>query len=143
MEKATGAAARFLGHWRVDRHVHDLDSARTGRFEGRASFSPVPGGLLYEEDGTLSLAGLTMRATRRYIYRFPGGDEVQVYFEDGRFFHAFEADARRAEALHLCPPDRYEVAYVFGPDPDRWQCEWRVEGPRKDYRLVTRYSRPD
>ncbi|QDL91840.1 trigger factor [Paroceanicella profunda] len=142
MEKATGAAARFLGHWQVDRHVHDLDAARTGRFEGRASFSPVPGGLLYEEMGTLRLGGLAMRAARRYLYRFPEGGEVRVYFDDGRFFHAFDPGAARAEALHLCPPDRYEVAYLFGPDPHDWRSEWRVEGPRKDYRLVTRYTRP-
>ncbi|HEU0222708.1 MAG TPA: DUF6314 family protein [Paracoccaceae bacterium] len=132
---------RFVGHWEVDRHIHDLDSAWTGRFSGRATFSPVPGALAYREEGILRLGGLTMRARRAYRWEFPSEAEVAVYFEDGRFFHSFDPRQARAEASHYCDPDLYEVTYVFLA-PDHWLAEWRVEGPRKDYRMVTHYRRP-
>ncbi|GIX12103.1 MAG: hypothetical protein KatS3mg118_0062 [Paracoccaceae bacterium] len=134
------AAARFLGHWHVDRHIMDFDSGWAGRFEGRAVFSPVPGGLAYEERGTLRLGGLRSEAFRRYLWRFPAPDEVAVHFEDGRFFHRFDPRRPEAAASHYCDPDLYEVTYFF-PDPRHWRTEWRVEGPRKDYRLVTHYLR--
>lgn len=133
-------AARFVGHWDVVRHIHDFDTRWTGTFEGRALFSPVPGALDYLEEGTLRLGGLTMRAHRRYRWTFPAPDRVEVAFEDGRPFHHFDPRGAEAEASHYCDPDRYEVTYRFDA-PDAWRSEWRVEGPRKDYRLVTFYGR--
>lgn len=146
MEKATGAdsdaRAGFLGHWDVERHVHDLASAWTGRFDGRASFAPVPGGgLAYAETGLLRLGGLRMHAAQRYRFLFPAPDRVEVRFETGAPFHAFDPRAHPARADYACGGDLYEVSYFLSL-PEAWRSEWRVEGPRKNYRLVTRYARP-
>jgi hypothetical protein len=61
-----------------------------------------------------------------------------VLFADGRFFHRFDAEDPAPAAAHDCPPDLYRVRYDFRPWP-RWQAEWRVTGPRKDYAMVSRY----
>ncbi|RMF38786.1 MAG: trigger factor [Alphaproteobacteria bacterium] len=136
-----GAAAYFTGQWTVDRHIADIDSGWTGRFEGWARFSPVPGGLDYLERGRLRLGGLVdTHAWRRYRWVFPHPHRVEVYFEDGSFFHSFDPGLQRAEATPYHDPDLYEVTYEF-ETRERWRSEWRVEGPRKDYRLVTRYWR--
>jgi hypothetical protein len=62
-----------------------------------------------------------------------------VLFADGRPFHAFDPGAARPEAAHDCPPDLYRVRYDFSDWPD-WQAAWEVRGPRKDYRMVSRYA---
>ncbi|MEM8740655.1 MAG: DUF6314 family protein [Pseudomonadota bacterium] len=134
------AIDRFSGHWIVERHIADFDSGWHGRFEGQAVFLPVPGGLDYEERGWLRLGGLVSEAFRRYSWRAEDSRVVAVHFDDGRFFHRFDAENARAEASHYCDPDLYEVVY-FSPGFDPWRVEWRVEGPRKDYRLVTHYRR--
>jgi hypothetical protein len=63
-----------------------------------------------------------------------------VLFEDGRFFHRFDAEDPLPGASHACAPDAYRVRYDFRAWP-RWEAAWRVSGPRKDYAMVTRYSR--
>ena len=53
-----------------------------------------------------------MRATRRYLWRDGGAGTIDVWFEDGRFFHRFDAEdagARRQPRLparHLPRPLR-------------------------------------
>jgi len=42
-------------------------------------------------------------------------------------------------AEHDCPPDHYRVRYDFRSWP-RWQADWRVRGPRKDYTLGSAYQ---
>lgn len=142
MTSATDTAARFEGHWIVDRHIHDFDSAWQGRFRGRAEFVPVPGAFNYLEEGELQLGGLTLNASRRYRYLFPARDRVEVLFEDSSPFHTFDPTLPRSEASHVCGGDTYEVTYMF-PSPTNWRADWRVEGPRKNYRLVTYYRRPE
>ncbi|MEM9012145.1 MAG: DUF6314 family protein [Pseudomonadota bacterium] len=138
---ASEVAARFEGAWAVERHIHDFDSRWAGRFDGEGVFSPAEDALAYEETGVLRLGGLTaLKATRRYTWCFPDPGRVDVYFEDGSFFHAFDPSQVEAEASHYCDPDLYEVRYIF-EEPRHWRAEWRVEGPRKDYRLVTHYRR--
>jgi hypothetical protein len=137
---STGVRDRFLGHWRVERHIHDLDSGWTGRFDGRAVFSPVPGALAYAEEGILRLGGLTMTASQRFLWEFPDAGTVRVLFDDGRLFHEFDPRAERPEASCAIEGDRYDIAVIFH-DAGHWTSEWRVEGPRKDYRTVTHYRR--
>jgi hypothetical protein len=130
----------FTGLWDVERDVEDVRAGRAGRFSGTARFAPDPEGLAYAEAGTLSLAGVPpMPASRRYLWRDGGAGTIEVRFEDGRLFHRFCADEPAPAAAHDCPPDRYRVRYDFARWP-RWQAEWRVQGPRKDYGLVSRFS---
>ncbi len=130
----------FEGVWRVERRIEDARGPG-GRFEGRAVFAPDgTGGLAYDEEGALVLEGQgPVAATRRYLWRPDGAGRVEVLFADGRAFHGFSlADGAKAE--HWCDPDHYRVAYDFAAWPE-WRAEWRVSGPRKAYRLWSRYRR--
>ncbi|WP_184008500.1 DUF6314 family protein [Rubricella aquisinus] len=134
---------RFAGRWRVHRDITDFASRWTGKFEGEAVFAPAQGEdtLLYREEGKLTFAGLrSATATRDYVWRFPAEDRVEVFFADGRPFHSFDPGQKDTEADHLCAADLYQVRYVFEAD-EAWRAEWRVEGPMKDYRMVTFYRR--
>ena len=132
---------KFIGLWIIERDILDLDSEWIGRFDGQAEFKPSEEGLLYTEEGRLAFGGLeAMKATRSYTWRFPGATRVEVDFDDGSPFHGFDLGAGRVEASHYCDPDQYDVAYDFSAWPE-WRAEWRVEGPRKDYRMVSIYRR--
>lgn len=135
---------RFAGSWTLRRDIFDVDSQWLGKFRGRAQFSPDGQGCLsYHEEGQLRFGGLAaMTATRDYIWTFPGGSQVAVLFDDARPFHRFDAALPRAKASHYCDPDDYAVTYDFSRWPE-WRAEWRVEGPRKDYRMVSIYERDE
>ena len=133
--------ARFRGRWAIRRHILDLDSEWLGKFTGIAVFSPVEAGLHYREEGKLQFGGLTaVRAERVYVWTVLAADRVRVLFEDGTHFHDFDPGQPRPKASHFCDPDDYDVTYDFSRWPE-WRAEWRVEGPRKDYRLVSIYTR--
>jgi hypothetical protein len=130
----------FAGVWVVDRDIEDVRAGRSGRFTGTARFEPAEDGLAYSEAGTLALTGAPpIAAHRAYLWRDGGAGTIEVFFADGRFFHRFCADEPAPAAEHACPPDRYRVRYDFARWP-RWQAEWRVQGPRKDYGILTRFS---
>ena len=100
---------------------------------------PEAGGYAYAEEGTLIQPDAPpMTAKRAYCWRLVDG-RVAVAFPDGRPFHAFDLTPV-AEAFHLCDPDTYRVAYDFRDWPV-WRADWRVTGPRKDYRMVSVYRR--
>jgi hypothetical protein len=77
-----------------------------------------------------------MEAERVYLWRASGAG-IEVLFDDGRPFHRIDDSA---EAAHWCDPDQYDVTYEFGRWP-KWSSRWRVLGPRKDYVMVSNYSR--
>lgn len=132
--------AEFDGAWRLRRTIADHRDGPDGRFEGRAVFTPEGPGLAYREEGVLRLTGQPpLAASRSCFWRADGPSRVAVSFPDGRPFHAFDL-ATGAEAVHLCGEDSYRVAYDFGAWP-AWQATWRVTGPRKDYTMVSRYTR--
>lgn len=131
----------FVGQWRIDRDIEDTSDGRTGRFAGRASFTPTPEGLAYREEGRFRMGdGPEMAATRDYLWRDGGAGAIEVLFGDGRFFHRFLPDEDDPGDEHHCPPDTYHVRYDFRRWP-RWQAAWRVTGPRKDYALLSRFRR--
>ncbi len=130
----------FAGRWRIGRTIEDVRAGRSGRLAGTARFAPVPEGLAYREEGTLAFPGSApMRASRGYLWRDGGAGTIDVHFADGRFFHRFDAEDAAPASSHHCPPDLYRVRYDFRAWP-RWQAEWRVTGPRKDYAMVTTYT---
>ena len=106
---------------------------------GVAVLSRDGDGLMYRETGDLQLGEMSpIRAERSYLWRPGGVGRVTVAFADGRPFHDI-ALIPRPEAEHFCDPDQYSVRYDFGDWP-RWTAVWRVKGPRKDYRMTTRYA---
>jgi len=140
MKTAIHPAERFRGTWSLFRHIYDLDSQWLGRFEGQADLTDHNEGLDYYEQGHLQFGGLhAIQATRRYFWTFPSAERVEVLFEDGKPFHYFEPDEPRSEARHFCDPDTYDATYDFTGWPI-WRVEWRVEGPKKDYRMVSVYA---
>ena len=44
------------------------------------------------------------------------------------------------EAEHWCDPDMYRVGYDFSAWPE-FAATWEVAGPKKAYRMVSRYRR--
>lgn len=131
--------AAFSGHWRIGRDIADEAVGTTGRFTGTALFRPASEGLRYREEGVIRLGtNAPLAATREYLWVDAGEDRIELRFTDGRFFHDFDARDATPCAAHDCPPDHYRVCYDFTAWP-HWQAEWRVRGPRKDYRLLSVY----
>ena len=127
------------GLWSLTRKIKHADGTE-GRFTGTARFRRAGPRLLQEEEGRLDLGhGPALRATRRYVWR-RAGERLDCFFEDGRPFHSVPLGASSHETVHLCDPDRYAVAYDFADWP-AWTSRWRVEGPRKDYVMSSRYAR--
>jgi hypothetical protein len=130
----------FEGAWHLVRTIRDLRGGPDGRFEGHAILGPSGNGLSYMEEGSLLLEGqAAVTASRRYFWRVDDAGRIAVDFADGRPFHSFSL-GEVAEAEHWCDPDSYRVTYRLCGWPN-WQTEWRVQGPRKDYRLLSRYRR--
>lgn len=98
------------------------------------------GGLSYRESGHLAFADYRGPAERVYRFRFPGPGRAQVFFADGRFFHALDLSGGADNVEHRCGDDLYRGRYAL-EDAQRWTLRWRVTGPRKDLLLATRYLR--
>ena len=127
----------FEGRWRLDRTVR---LALEHVFEGEATLTPDGGHHLWHEVGTMNLfGGESVRAERRYLWR-EAGPLIEVLYEDGRPFHAFDPNAPVTEVEHLCAPDTYRGRYDLSGFP-RWRLSWDVRGPRKGYHSTTVYSR--
>lgn len=130
----------FLGNWQIARKIVE-QAGETHHLTGVAEFSQVAGGLKYHEQGQLVTAtGAQFAASRVYHWRDAGNGRVQVLFEDGRDFHNFDLTGVTAEDKHWCDPDTYHVSYNLAEWPI-WSSTWTVLGPRKAYRMVTRYMR--
>ena len=133
----------FEGTWEIHRDIEDRMSNQNGTLDGTATLSPggFEGGMIYRETGGLNLGedSDTMEATRIYLWNaHPSG--IAVFFQDGKPFHVIEMDRSMPDAQHHCAPDMYHVVYDFNKWPN-WNVQWRVRGPRKDYRMVTNYKR--
>ena len=129
----------FEGTWLLSREIVD-GKGPDGRFEGEAEFVRDGGNLNYIERGTLHLGTASFQAERRYLWSTLGPGEIALHFDDGRFFHSFALNPK-AHATHNCPPDWYSVHYYFENWPV-WSASWDVTGPRKSYRMNSRYRRP-
>ncbi|TNF64106.1 MAG: trigger factor [Rhodobacteraceae bacterium] len=128
--------ADFEGTWTLSRRIIHEDGP-VAAFEGEARWQPSGGGLDYSETGQLRMPGhAPINATRRYRWE----EGLRVFFEDGRFFHA--VPARGGQAHHWCDPDDYRVTYDFADWPV-FTTTWAVRGPRKAYRMISRYVRAD
>lgn len=164
------------GRWKI---VRNLDSAvptyPSGIFEGTAVFKKRPptnpeyeAEYLYLEDGKLTTQqGLSLAATRRYVYRLQKGTHaISSWFvkpDDGSTVHYLFHELKFAETdhdqqkignighvvatgHHLCIDDDYRVEYRFqaveGTLPG-WNLRYTVKGPKKDYITDAEYARDD
>ncbi len=134
----------FLGRWTVLREIQDEFSGNRGRLEGQAlvrADEDDPEKMVYEESGTLEMESAPpLSATRKYLWTLsPAPQVIQVHFEDGRPFHQIDLNCTMPFDTHFCPPDMYDVTFDLRYWP-AWKVEWHVRGPKKDYRLWTRYA---
>ncbi|MEO8530349.1 MAG: DUF6314 family protein [Deltaproteobacteria bacterium] len=130
----------FLGQWRFSRVIYDAQGRESGRVSGVASIVGDAGSARYDEQGLMELPGTaSLRAQRVYLWRSVAAG-IAVQFDDGRAFHTIDLQDVAATAKHWCDPDDYHAAYDFSAWPV-WTSDWRVKGPRKAYRMVTRYER--
>ncbi len=127
----------FAGKWRLIRNIWQ-SSGDEFVFAGEATFSRCEVQLVYKETGLVTAPnGKRMEAERTYLWRQGAGNQIDVFFDDNRFFHHFSL--LRPYASHLCGNDQYRVSYSFGQWPV-WESSWQVKGPRKDYDMVSRYQ---
>ena len=128
----------LAGHWKVSRVIEHADGTRNS-FEGSVVFRRSGPRLIQSESGVLTVGNQQFQGARKYVWDREG-DLLRVHFDDMRPFHTVPLESAHVETAHLCPPDRYEVAYDFSDWP-MWRSVWRVEGPRKDY-VMTSQHRP-
>lgn len=135
-----GSLAALEGRWSMARDISHEDGRRD-HFEGHCVFHRSGTRLVQDEEGVLvpGGGGTPMKATRRYIWSADAG-RIDVAFGDMRPFHSIPFGVESHETTYLCPPDRYQVSYDFKGFPD-WVSVWSVEGPRKLYRMKTKFSR--
>ena len=133
--------AYLRGSWSVDRTLLDRSTGTSGTFTGVVRFTDLDdGGLMWREEGTVSLASVsaeafTGQASREYLLR-PADtpDVLDVFFPDGRPFHRMGFAGQANHDVHWCDPDTYRVTYqVLGPDECGYR--WDVTGPAKDQLL--------
>ena len=124
----------FEGAWAFERRITHADG-QEALVSGRAVWTRDGDGLVCEETGEMRIAGAApMQVARRYRW----AEGLRVHFEDGRFFHAVPPEG--GEASHWCDPDQYDGSYDFSRWP-AFSVTWAVRGPRKDYRMVTTYTK--
>jgi len=132
----------WLGKWALTRKIDPH-----GSFAGQAVFSRVDDNtILYQETGELTLVEghVLDDVQKRYIYKLEE-NAIVVYFDDGpdkgKLFHRLKFDANgMAEAHHNCPPDKYYTKMRITSG-----CEFEithdVSGPRKDYKIFSKYKK--
>ncbi len=137
--RGLASLSSLAGDWALERAIRHDDGAEH-KFIGHARFQWSGPRLIEDQTGQLDIGtGAPLVATRRYVWTGEAG-RIEVLFDDMRPFHTIPLNTVRPETTHLCPPDRYHVAYDFASFPD-WSATWRVEGPRKSYAMESRYTR--
>lgn len=130
--------AYLAGAWALERDLLDRASGARGHVTGTVDFEPMDDGRLRQrEQGTLRWGAHEGPAEREYVWR-PGGyaGAMDVFFPDGRPFHAVDLTGSADDGAHWCSPDDYRVRYeAVGPDELRYT--WDVRGPAKDLLLTS------
>ena len=160
------------GSWKLSRNLDSLVSLYpSGTLSGIATFAErlptddaYDAEYLYSESGNfITQQGLTMRATRQYVYRYRRAtDAISVWFvkpdDDSAvdyFFHKLDfretepgidpgPAIRSASGYHLCVEDNYNANYSFQLRDSKivqWHAVFDVDGPKKDFTAKATYTR--
>jgi hypothetical protein len=132
-------AEYLLGRWDVERTMSE--GGDEGGFAGVAEFSRAADAdrLTWDEHGRMRWRGNDLEARRR-LELVREGAAWEVRFDDGRPFHPLDLSTGVCSAVHPCGEDHYEGEYRV-VDDDAFEVAWRVRGPRKDQRILSRYRR--
>lgn len=175
--KKAGSSTRNIfnslkGSWKLLRNLDSLVSTYpSGTLEGIATLAERPptdanydAEYLYSESGDfVTQQGLTMRATRQYVYRYSRiTNAISVWFvkpDDGStvdyFFHKMDfrepgpdidpgPQLWSASGYHLCIEDNYNANYSFQLGDSniiQWHAVFNVDGPKKGYTAKATYTR--
>lgn len=160
------------GAWKLFRNLDSAVSTYpSGTLQGIATFAKrgptdhvYDAEYLYSESGDfITQQGLTMRANRKYVYRYSRStDTISVWFvrpDDGSavdyFFHKLDfrdldpgnhagPTIWSAGGEHLCVDDNYDARYHFHINDSnitKWHAVFNVNGPKKDYTAKATYTR--
>lgn len=159
----------LLGDWRFQREISDRRGDTEYTASGEATFEAESDGRIrWSERGTLRWGAESAPFTRTFFLvpdqvaaplaahgDAPAGVTAaaagwRATFEDGRDFHPWTG----GEVEHLCGCDLYQgrldvssadggvMACADAPAAaSSWLLTWHVNGPEKDYTMVTRYTR--
>lgn len=130
----------LAGAWRLERVIDDARLRLAGAMTGSAVFAPDGALLRYREAGELRFGPYRGAASQTYLYRFVALHRAEVLLADGRFFHRLDLSAGSTAVTHHCAADLYR-GRIDVVSPDEWAMNWRVDGPRKQQRIVTRLRR--
>ena len=158
---ATPAALSLylLGSWTLSKTLQYTRGGRSGTFLGEARFSPLSDAVLsYEETGKATLLPDNEQYEARHalLYDFSDNNDrgiVRVSFDEAsdrssvegrveaaRFFHNIDFAQPDLPFQHPCGPDMY-YGRLLCSSQDAFVLDWRVEGPRKLGRVVSKFSR--
>lgn len=168
----------LVGTWSIEREIKSaLLTSPSGTFSGEAQFNSRPSTApefekeyLYIENGKfITDQGLTLTATRRYMYRYErASDLISAWFvkpDDNvvvdYLFHEIRLDdinnlsthdslhankVIKASSYHLCVKDHYTPSYVLhlmGGHLQDWKLAYGVKGPQKDYVAEASYAKKE
>ncbi|HEY0328413.1 MAG TPA: DUF6314 family protein [Rhodopseudomonas sp.] len=142
-EKPEEVFGNLVGKWSLDRTIEGH-----GSMQGAATFTPIDqDNLAYREEGIFKLLdGTELPAEQEYIFRVrEGGFDVLFKENPPRLFLEIslaqdDSSKYLGCASHLCGRDTYQSTYTFLPNGD-FVIRYVVGGPRKDYTMLTTYSR--
>jgi hypothetical protein len=139
------ALDRLIGEWTFVREVPGKAT-----MTGRARIAPTgEGRARYDETARVRLAdGTTLTGSQSYRYRRlpPPANGFDVLLADtGELFERLDFQSvphgsLRADAEHLCSPDRYVSKFTLDAE-DRLTVEHTVTGPKKNYVVRTAYRK--
>lgn len=168
LSKAKAIFAGLIGDWVLVRSLKSaLPAYPTGTFNGVATFrerNPTDPAFdseyLYIEEGSFTTEqGMTLSATRRYVYRFSqDSNQISAWFVKPEnnlvvdyLFHILDfqtivptMDKISVKAHHLCHEDNYWVDYNFALHAFSLKglsIRYVVKGPNKDYIADGTYRR--
>lgn len=124
----------FFGKWDVRRKVIDHRAGSIYTFAGQATLSATS----FEEHGEISIGADVFPAIRTYKLAFEE-TSVRVLYSSGNDFIGLGFRPSQAVS-HLCGSDTYTGRFFFCSE-DEWVEIWRVKGPQKRYKSLTRYRR--
>lgn len=140
----------FAGEWNFKREIRHLATNEVfATATGNATFTKSPDSniLLYSETGKLILSktNTVTNFYKNYLYQFLD-DHFQVYFSDSckpqALYQNYRYNAAEANPVqeHLCNADTYNTKYLFD-EQNAFRQKVEVMGPRKNYSIVTLFSR--
>jgi hypothetical protein len=129
----------FVGSWRIRRRIADRRLGIGGRMTGKGVFCADAEGLRYHETGRLQFGAYDGPVCRDYLVSLAG---AIAHFQerDGRHLFQIDLSAGFATIFHHCVSDCYRGRYRVMHE-DRFSVCWNVEGPRKNYRMLSIHSR--